>query len=50
MEEYEALNTLKGDPSIELDELIEKEFIVDPETKSIDGIEDDDYLLDLRKK
>ena len=42
LREYRALETLKGNKALETDQLIERDFLVDPKTKRIDGIEDSD--------
>ncbi len=42
MKEYRAIESLKGHKALATDDIIEKEFLVNPETKRIDGIEDSD--------
>ncbi len=42
MKEYRAIESLKGHKALKTDDIIEREFLVNPETKRIDGIEDAD--------
>jgi hypothetical protein len=40
LDEFRAIESIKGADVLDTDELIERDFLVDPTTKRIDGIED----------